>query len=397
LARFPLPQALAGVVNLLPFALMMCIWARGLREWLLGFLVQSAGPLTLLSPGGWLAAACLGGMGAMSPAWLLGFAPALLLAVSGYRALRELGGQVEAETALLDMGNADPQQDSSCGEEEPAITPAPPAGRLTDLAAEDWRGPVADVASQGWLERRFWGWLDQRERLVLACISTRVPPWTRLTCRGILGLAAGVAVSWLRCWAPASFAHGLGWVEGIALGVGLITVLPLASGFDQMTSRVIICGQQVARVALYPLRLREFVRLTVKATLVRGLFVLPATVAAACALAGPWGLSTGSLAAGGAKLVFLSVALSPCLCIFAFSGVSNDTRTRPGRGGCLVVLLLVGGLLALLALAAATLFAPWAWSVAAALIFAALAWGMASLYLSLYERGGFDLVSTVRE
>jgi hypothetical protein len=188
-----------------------------------------------------------------------------------------------------------------------------------------------------------------------------------------------------------------GWAEGLALGLGRLIGLPLGAGFDQMASATSAYGQQVARAALYPLRPPEFVRLTLKAALVRGALMLPVAVAAAAALAVPWGVPAERLAAGGAKLVFLSVAFSPSLCVFALSGVSTDTDAGFGRTGCLVGLLFVGGLLVLLALAAAALFAPWAWSLAFALGFAGLAWGLSGAYMRLYERGGFDLVCAARE
>jgi len=260
-----------------------------------------------------------------------------------------------------------------------------------------WKEAVGDGGSQGCVERWFLGWLDERERLVLACVAARVPAWTRLTLRSAQCLAVGVAVFWLQRWVPPFLTVGLSWVGYIAVGMGLLFGLPLASGFDEIASGASLYGMQVARVALYPLRVTEFARLTLKAALVRGALLLPVVVAAAWALAEPWGMPVATAAAGGAKVVFLSVALSPCQCVFALSGVSNDTRARLFRGGCLIVLLMVGGALALFGLGAATIFATGTWSVASALGFATLAWVLSHLYLCAYERGGFDLVSAASE
>ena len=391
LARFPLPPLVASGVNLVSFGVLVGIGVPIARGWLFSFLVHSAVPLTLLSPGGWLAAALLGGNGSISAGWLLGCAPALVLAATGPRALRELLEQMNPERELLALWNGTPGGEGPLENGEFESSPDPRPVSVSDFSAA-WLEPGEGRAEAGWLERWFGEWLGVRERLVLACIATELPPWTRMTRRCALFLAVGVAVAWLRFWVAPSLAQGLAWVEGFALGIGLLIGLPLASGFDQMTGQANIYGQRVARVALYPLRLSECVGLTLKAALIRSVPLGPIVVAAACALAGPWGMSVGELAAGGAKLVFLSVALSPGLCVFAFSGVSNDTRARRWWTGCLVVLLFLGCVLALLALAAATLFAPRIWSGASAFGFAALAWGLSWSYVRLYERGGFDLV-----
>jgi hypothetical protein len=398
LALLPPQHALARSAGLLPFILLAALWVPGSRAWLFDFLVRQAETLTLLSPGGWLAAALMAGTGALPPAWALGLAPALLLAATGARAVRVLIARLAPERALLALLDVKSEREFEADDEGADFVPTSgePPGLAADLA-DEWRRSPLDRTADGWIERLFLRRLSGRERLVLDCVAARTPAWTRLMRSGTLFLAAGVALAWLRAWAPLFLASGLAWAEGIALGVGLLLGLPLASGFDQLAGGARVFGVQLARVALYPLRLRELARLTFKAALLRGAVLAPVLVAVGAALSGPWGFPVASLAAGGAKLVFLSVAFSPCLCVFALSGVSNDTRTRPGRGGCLVILLLVGGLLALLALAAATLFAHGVWSVVAALVFAALAWGMASLYLRLYERGGFDLVSAARE
>jgi len=396
LARFSLPPAVFLLGNLFPAALLLGAWVRALREGVFTLLSQWAVPLTLLSPGGWLAAAFFGGEGVLPRAGLAGLAPALLLAASGLLALSALTRRLQPGRAL--PASWESQLGHSSEEEggEGETLPAGPSTRLADVSAA-WGEPEFDAAGGGLGERLFWRWLDGRERLVLANIASSAPRWTRQLWRAARCLAAGVAIAWLRRWAPPAFAGVLGWAEGLALGLGLLIGLPVASGFDQMASATGAYGQQVARAALYPLRPPEFVRLTLKAALVRGALMLPVAVTAAAALAVPWGLPAERLAAGGAKLVFLGVAFSPCLCVFALSGVSNDTEAGFGRTGCLVGLLLVGGLLVLLALAAAALFATWAWSLAAIFSFTALAWGLSGAYLRLYERGGFDLVCAVRE
>ena len=404
LARYPLPPMIAAGVNLLTFLMLLGVAVQGLRDRLIGVLVHSAVPLSLLSPGGWLAAAFLGAVGAMPSAWLMGLVPALFWAASGWGALKGLVGQLEPEKALLALLNRESENSADPGDDEIGLDASqPPSVQQRDVSAaqpvdleEAWREAVGFGESQGCVERWFLGWLDGRERLVLECVAARVPAWTRQTVRSAQFLAVGAAVFWLRRWASPCLTSVLSWIGYSAVGFGLLVGLPLVSGFDEIASRANVYGVQVARAALYPLRVTEFTRLTVKSALLRGALLLPVVVAAACALAVPWGLPVAAAAAGGAKVVFLSVALSPCQCVFALSGVSNDTRTRLFCGGCLIVVLMVGGALVLFGLGAAIIFATWTWSAVAAFGFAALAWLMSRLYLRAYERGGFDLVSDAR-
>lgn len=398
LARFPPQRPAAALAQLTPLLLLVVAAAGGSQAWLGEQLIRWAAPLTCLSPGGWVSAAFLSGSGALAPAWAWGLAPALLLAASGWRAVRELVAQRCPEQALLALWSgrtaAGDDDDEAC-----ACAAAPEdVGAASALEGETfWRTQPGGGVASGWVERLFVGWLSERERLVMSVIATGVPEWTAQTRRGACCLAAGVAVAWLREWAPHSLATALAWAEGIALGAGLLFGLPLASGFDQLSGGAGAYGQHTARVALHPVRLTELVLLTLKAAVLRGALMAPLLAAAAAALAVPWTFPAGALGLMGAKLALLSAAFSPCLCMFEFSGMSNDTQVKFSGGGCLAVLLVMGGALALLALAAATLFAPGAWSAAALACFAGLAWGVARLYVALYERGAFDLVRAAQE
>jgi len=391
LARFPPPRALQSMMAMLPLALIMGLQSHGVRVWLGRVLAEDACTLMLLSPGGWLAAAYLAGLGVLASPWILGAVPAVVLAASATYALATLLRHADAERELLTRWLGMRTEDAGfCDDEGESLSAAPVPPPAPDLAAV-WQASLVAGASPGWIERVFLGWLGDRERLVLACITARVPSWTRLTRRSAQFLTFGVVLAWIGRWVPLGWHGLLVWVYGMALVIGLAIGLPLASGFDQLTGRASIYGLQVARVAMYPMRPIEFVRLTVKAALLRAGFMLPVVAVAGAALAVPWHVSPWALALGGAKLVFLSAAAAPCLCILALSAVSNDTQARFWRGGCLAGAL-IGGVLALLGLAAATLFAPAAWGCVAVVCFAAVAWGVAWTYVRAYDRGVFDLV-----
>jgi hypothetical protein len=408
LARVPIPGMVTTVVLLVPVGLAIGLLTQAgwLRDWLPCFLAAQSDWLTLLSPGGWIAAAFLGVLGERSALWLLAVLLAAIPVLRCRTALRDLVREIDPENALLaEWSTASARSGAQDGEEEEEeLTVRRPLRPLTEATAatalrEEW--PATGFLGSrpaGWIESTFLRWLGARERVVLECTATRMPGWTRTTVWAARFLLVSVLASWGFDLVP-RFVPGsrgiLAALVALAAFVGLASGLPFASGFDRLSSRTSAYGISLAQPALYPLGLTELVRLTVKAAAVRTVVMLPLVAGAAAVAATPLAFRPLMLALVGTKLVLLALAASPMLCVMAISSVSSDSRT-PGWRGVKVVGLLLVGVLALLALAVAVFCAGQGRSWGLLLAFAALSWTVAALYVRLYNRGGFDLVQRQR-
>lgn len=340
----------------------------------------------LASPGGWVTAAFLGGIGAIPSAWLLG-----LLAASASLALASLRGRLDPDGDLAVMCRlAAPPASESADTAQPASPPVPVAVLTEPEFADAWRQAVPTETGTGWMERAFVRWLSRRERLVLECAASHIPRWTNWTWHGLQVLGGG-----LFCLAMArhvSAATIVLYPAGAILVVaGVATCLPLASGFGEMMGRQLVYGIAVARPALYPLDLGEFMRITLKAAAIRGSAMTPVMAMAAWLLAIIFGLDPVTGALGGAKLALLSIGAGPYLCMMAISCGSNDSQTH-GFRSLRTIALIVGVSLALMALGALTIFTPLKWSLLAAAAYAFVAWRGPRRYLRAFNHGRFDLV-----
>lgn len=402
LAQVEMPRIIPTVLILLPVALFIAFVsdAYWVIELMNRYLPEQSPWMTLLSPGGWLSAAFLAVLGERSAAWLLAIVPALVLAWLAGRGLTGLVRTLDPETALRQEWLAamvrtptgvDPDEDN-----ETAAAPVPETtGAAEAGVARAWRASVLDGAENaGWMERLFLRWLNARDRLVLECIVSRIPAWTRTTVWAARFLLFSILAAWLGRHAPVGLRGPCAAAAALSAFIGLTAGLPLASGFDQMTRRVTVYGLAVARPALYPLGVTEFLRLTLKAAAIRSLAMVPMLTGMGVALALVTGKSVFGLALLGLRLALLGWAATPVLCVLALSAVSSDSRT-PGWRGVRVLGLMGVGALALLALGGGAVFAPrlWCWGCLAG--FAVLSYAVARLYAHGYDRGRFDLVQRV--
>ena len=400
LTRWSVPPGVTLALYLLPFSFLMLNTAGWFMRWLHDLCTSQAVWLTLLSPGGWTTAALLGGMDALPKLWLLALLPIGILVVLAPTLQRSFLRRIEPEKDLLAQylgPEAIRPPDTATDVEHPIepprlVAPAPTAAAF----AAAWQEVAFDTADHGWMEQLFLRWLKPREQLVLECIATRLPPWTRWTWRSLQLLTAAAVCALLLPYAPVTLYACLS-IAGVVLTIfALCLGLPLASGFDQLASRVVRYGVSLARPAVYPLDLREFTLLTQKAAAIRGAFMLPVLVLTGWLGAVILQQPQLPFALAGLKLVLMSMAAAPFLSIMALSSVSNDSQLRGLRGLRTVGLILVFAIL-LMGSAVLTMVAPPAWATVGLLTFTGVAQLSAFSYVHSYNRGGFDLIQHPRQ
>ncbi len=396
LTRCPVPQALTLFMYLLPFAVLIFHKTGWLMHWLRETLTTQATWLTLLSPGGWTTALFLAGLGPLSAWWWLALVPLLALAACAPQFLRTMMRQIAPERHLLEEwlgAEAFEPTDAEAPPEAPeAAAPEPSAAEWRDA----WAAARLDDNESGWMEQFFFRRLQPRERLVLECIANRLPPWTRWTWRSLQLLTVALLIMLLLPLLPAGL-HMLFIIAAVVLAVlGLCFGLPLASGFDELASRVVLYGMSLARPAVYPLNPWEFVRLTRKAAALRALVMLPALLLVGGLVALLLHKPPAALVLLGLKLSLISAAAAPFLCAMALSAVTNDSQT-PGLRGLRAVGLIIFFALLLVGLGLSALFAPVVWSALLLPAFALAAHLGAYLYVRSYNRGGFDFLQRARQ
>lgn len=382
----------------LPVVLFLLAKSDAFRPWLARLANRHGVELALLSPGGWTTAAFLSGLGELPASWWLAMIPLVLLAASAPFALANLLQRLAPEEKLAAtwlhtarQGVEEPETPGNREADAPAASPSPSAVDFIRW----WRSSREDFADCGWMERIFLRWLSPRERLVLACSASRLPRWTRWTKRSLVFLAVAALFLHLMWHSDSWTEMPFGIIGGLSGIIGLCCGLPIASGFDQMVGRVHVYGVLIARPAILPVQLREFLALRCKAAAVRCACMLPILTAAGALLVWLLGGRPQWGALWGAKLVILCMAGVPFLYVLAVSSASNDSQRGGLRGVVTGGLILLTSLL-VLGLFVASFAAPPAWATAAMALFAVSSWGSARLYIRRFNRGRFDLVQTVR-
>jgi hypothetical protein len=281
--------------------------------------------------------------------------------------------------------------------------------RLTDyqLAAEDkksagpdpmshfeWRRRKCEDADAGWIERRFVLWLTEREKDVLEFACSGALRWTRITARGAAFLAFGLAVYWIgksRVLSDLGFDYIPAWIGGVIGVIGAIMILPLASGFDRAFRASGYYGIAIAGPALFPIRLTELGRMTMKAAVIRGLVAAPVLVATGITL----GVISGSDPASGAllalRLTLCAVFLSPWLVVLGCGSRSNETQSHTFRAAR-VMLFLFGNSILMLVAGGIALAAPVPANWIALSVFGGLSFLGFLRYRRMYSRGWFDMI-----
>jgi len=248
---------------------------------------------------------------------------------------------------------------------------------------------------RGWLERLLWRWLNARERNLLEMVFAEGPvlskPWLKVFRMLLIGALATLVVM---KFAPAFTA----WVLAGSLFMAACRTLVVLLGAGLPFRPVPCGGVNIPFHAGFPVGFRELTRVLVKYAAVQ----LPALIA----FAGIGGALVASILAQsswtigmviGIKVAFLLFALRFVASIFSVSSVTNDTGRFRIRTIALIVIML-GGAGAFLALAGAGLAIPHAGLAWLSVLFACLVcYGSFRIYAWFYDANRFDLMNVPRK
>jgi hypothetical protein len=256
------------------------------------------------------------------------------------------------------------------------------------LAAPRWQ-------ERGWLERWLWRWLSGRERNLAELVFPDGPvlskPWIRVFRTLLIGAFA--------TWVATKFSAALtAWVLGGSLLIALCKAVILLLGAGVVFRPVSCGGLNIPFHAGFPVGFKELTRLLVKYSAVQ----LPALIP----FAGVGGVLVALVLAHarwtvglviGIKVALLLFALRFVASIFSVSSVTNDTGRFRLRAIVLVVMML-GGAGAFLALAGAGLAIPHAGLAWLSVLFACLVcFASFRIYAWFYDANRFDLMNVPRQ
>ncbi|MBI4663984.1 MAG: hypothetical protein HY735_34740 [Verrucomicrobia bacterium] len=396
----PLP----AVLNLLPLAGIVAfvglVEASAWREWLVRFLAEQSETISIALPAGWVLRPYLAWLTSSRLESLALLIPALGLGASLVWARRQLANHYSPFAwALWHVFQMPPEEWKARFDEFLAAQPAPP-GRteiLDSVEKREFLQPSFKADAGGWIERRVLACLTPREWTVIELAFFAIPRWTRLALigSGLLAVSILSAAIAKRTTDPSIQAIGT-WTSIVCGAVGGLVLLPLNTGFKRMAQPINAGGILIPFGALFPVTMKELMRVAAKASLVRGAFALPVMVVGGSLLGLALNTSPGWAAFAAAKITLLAVASTPMILALNQSSTTNDTSIVTFRA-LPVVGAFLAGFIGFVGLGVGSIFSPLPWSIIWIMLAAGISAGMASLYGELHARRSFDLMTRPKE
>lgn len=385
-------------MNLLPsfaiIAFVVVMNATAWRDWLMQLVIQESETLSMALPAGWVLRpfVALVTWTRLDLAVLL--LPALGLAASQVWALRRFAASYAPfEFALWQAFAVPPAEFKDHVNALLAEQPSPPGPTETMevLQAREFLAPGFSAEPGQWIERAVLAALTPRQHAVLELAMFELPRWTRRALAGAGLLLAAIAAAAIGHRAGASpLQTWTAWTAVVSGVAGMLLALPLGAGFKRIFHPIDVGGLTIPFGAVFPVTLMELVRLAVKVNLFRAGFILPLLVGGGALLGIALEIPVAQAAGGGLKLGVLSIAFTPMLVIASLSSVTNDT-SRVSCRGLFLILIFLGSFLGFLGLGAASLFAPFPWSMGFLAAAAVTSLALVKLYAALDARRWFDL------
>jgi hypothetical protein len=388
------------VFNLLPTAgfvgAIVVASVPMLRDWLLRFVAEYSGTISIALPGGWVLRPYQAILTAQRLEMLALLIPAGVLAASlTWARLRLAATYAPFDFALWHVFSVPPMECKAIFDEFLATQPvAPGLTEVTDsLQGRDFLESRFKLDSGRWVERRVFAWLTKRERAIIELAFFNMPRWTRMAILGSGLLAAAVVGAAIAKRAQNdNLVACATWTSAMCGIVGGLLGLPLSTGFKRVLQPINVGGILIPFGAVFPVTMTELLWVAIKANIIRGAFILPTMTIGGALLGVALNTSPGWTAFAAIKLVLLSIVSTPMLQAANHSSTSNDTSCVTIRSFVVMVFILAGAL-GFVGSVIGSIFAPHPWSVGCVILATGFSAGMAALYREFHARGTFDLMA----
>lgn len=396
----PLP----GQTVWLPFALFFLIIVLGQSKtwggWLLALFVKHCETISLLSPGGWVARAYLGLLAGDAAVAFVLLALSAAVAASLACALGRWKRGYEPNSFALwySFGEPPAEWKAVVNAQLESLPTIPGPTKASEAACtREFLEPAWPSNETGWIEKRVARWLTRRERAIIEFAALNPPNWTREFKWGTALVGAGLGIWW--------FARHVGgntfgvWpfiLGGMAILMGCVLGLPIASPFARAFRPVTTYGVSIPFVAVFPVIPGELTTIALKAGVVRALAFTPVMVLAGALAGWIFDFAPMKLALCGVKCAGLSVLAIPWLQVMNHSAGTTDA-SRPRAKTIAVLMVILGGFFGLVGGGVVAVFAPsprWILGFALALL---SSFGSAKLYMNTHAHLWFDLARPATE
>jgi hypothetical protein len=396
----PLPEQLRLFPGVAVVGIILICNFPNIREPLVKLFYEHSSTAAMALPAGWILLPYLAGITSSNLKTVVLLIPAIALALSIILARRRLNATYSPfDFALWHVFQVAPVEFREHVNEILAAQPSPPGQTelLDSMKSRAFLARLSELDRGRWIERCFLRWLTAREHAIAELAFYRLPNWTRMSVMGsaLFALAITSAAVAKRSESAQVVAASL-WISGISGLVASLLALPLTAGFKRAFEAIDVGGITIPFAAVFPVTMREFMRLALKVNLLRSAFIAPIVAFGGAFLGIALKSSPWLFAFAGLKLLLLIVGFTPMLMVMNYSSQSNDTSKITLRGLSVIVGFVVGAF-GFIGFGIAAVLASLPWSIVWLSIAIGMPAGVAGFYLKVHGRRPFDLMTLKKD